>query len=159
MKKSFSFIILCSIACLVGCGTIIHGTTQELGLTSDPTGATVIIDGNDHGESPVTAELSRKDKHTVLVTLDGYQSHEMIVNRKVSGWVWGNIVFGGLIGLGVDAITGGMYKLDPEEIHARLSRSSITSADVKDGTIYIAIVLAPDPSWEKIGQLERTAGH
>lgn len=97
----------------VGCGTIIHGTTQQVGVSSSPSGADVVVDGVDQGSTPVTVDLSRKDKHTIKLSLNGYQPHEMIINRKVSGWVWGNILFGGLIGLAVDAGTGGMYKLSP----------------------------------------------
>jgi hypothetical protein len=33
-----------------------------------------------------------------------------------SGWVWGNIAFGGLIGLGVDFISGGAYQLYPDNL-------------------------------------------
>jgi hypothetical protein len=43
--------------------------------------------------------------------------------------VWGNIVFGGIIGLAVDAITGGLYKLAPEQVSAQLARGEIQMAE------------------------------
>ncbi len=46
----------------------------------------------------------------------------MALNRKVSVWVWGNIVFGGLIGLPIDALTGGLYKIEPDVVSAELIR-------------------------------------
>jgi hypothetical protein len=38
----------------------------------------------------------------------------------VSGWIWGNLAFGGLIGLAVDFGTGGGYQLSPESLSAPL---------------------------------------
>lgn len=43
--------------------------------------------------------------------MDGYLPDETTLTKKVSGWVRGNLVFGGLIGLAVDAISGGMAQL------------------------------------------------
>lgn len=141
-----------ALAFVVGCGTIIHGSTQQVSVASNPSGAQVEIDGLNKGTTPVTAELSRKDQHTVKLDLDGYEPYELIVNRKVSGWVAGNIIFGGLIGLAVDAISGGMYKLDPAEVQAALDQPTAARADNTD-RIFITVVMQPDPDWEKIGTL------
>ncbi len=142
---------------LTGCGTIIHGTTEQVGVTSSPSGATVEIDNTKIGETPLTQELSRKDSHSVKVSMDGYESYEMIINRNTSGWVWGNIVFGGLIGLAVDATTGGMYKLNPNEINAQLKesgRAEFAEGD-SDINLFIELTESVDDDWVKIGQLER----
>jgi hypothetical protein len=108
---------------LSGCATIMHGTTQSIGISSTPTGASVSVDNIAHGQTPVVAPLSRKDNHIVKVELAGYQPFEATVTRSVSGWVAGNLVFGGLIGLGVDALSGGLYTLGPEQITATLLAS------------------------------------
>lgn len=51
---------------------------------------------------------------------DGYQDQVTIVDTEVDGWYWGNIIFGGLIGmLIVDPATGSMYKL-PNSAHGNL---------------------------------------
>ena len=86
-----------------------HGTSQDLGISSSPTNATVMIDNVDAGKTPLVGKLSRKDNHIIKIQLGGYQPFEGTVTRKVSGWVWGNILFGGVIGLAVDAISGGLY--------------------------------------------------
>lgn len=141
---------------LTSCGTIIHGTTEQVGVTSSPSGATVEIDKIKIGETPLVQELSRKDTHSLKISMNGYESYEMIINRTVSGWVWGNIVFGGLIGLVVDAATGGMYKLSPNEINAQLSESGRIA--LQDGNsdinLFVELVEKADDNWEKIGQLE-----
>ena len=136
---------------LAGCGTIMHGSTQAVGIGSTPTGATVTVDNASLGKTPVIATLSRKDQHIVKIELDGYLPFESTITRSVSGWVWGNIVFGGLIGLAVDAISGGLYKLTPEQVQATMAQNVSFSRD--GDRLIIAVVLAPEAGWEQIGQL------
>ncbi|MDE2137367.1 MAG: PEGA domain-containing protein, partial [Gammaproteobacteria bacterium] len=85
--------------------------------------------------------------------LPGYQPFDATITRSVSGWVWGNIVFGGLIGLAVDAIDGGMYNLTPEQVSATLSANHVSATRTPDG-VYLFAVLRPDPGWQKVGQLQ-----
>jgi hypothetical protein len=115
------------------------------------------------GNTPVVAKLSRKDNHIVKLNLDGYQPFEATLTRSTSGWVWGNIVFGGLIGLAVDAMSGGLYNLSPNQISGQLSQGATpqgkppaTAMVGKEG-IYIAVVLHADPSWQRIGTLVKVA--
>lgn len=135
------------------CGSIIHGTTQQIGISSNPSNASVTINGQSYGNTPMLIDLKRKDSHMVKIDLDGYHPYETNITRSTSGWVWGNILFGGLIGLAVDASTGGMYKLTPEQINSEL-RSSQSDISHTDDGIFIAIVLEAVPSWEKIASLE-----
>jgi hypothetical protein len=147
---------------LSGCATIMHGTSQDIGLQSAPTNAKVTVDGLPMGNTPVVAKLSRKDNHIVKMNLDGYQPFEATLTRGTSGWVWGNIVFGGLIGLAVDAISGGLYNLTPNQISGQLVQGiapqgkSPTGMLTKEG-IYVTVVLSADPSWQRIGTLTRAA--
>jgi PEGA domain-containing protein len=139
---------------VIACATIMHGSSQEVGISSQPTGANVTVDGVSVGKTPAVAKLSRKDMHTIQITLEGYQPFELKTTRKTSGWVWGNIVFGGIIGLAVDAITGGLYDVRPEQVEASLAKTG-AGAVVRDGNLYVFLVRDPDPSWRQIGQLER----
>ncbi|MBW1738855.1 MAG: PEGA domain-containing protein [Deltaproteobacteria bacterium] len=145
-------VVLLATVIFFGCATIMHGTSQEIGIQSRPTGATVTINNQEYGKTPVVAKLSRKDNHTVHLTLDGYQPFDATITRSTSGWVWGNIVFGGLIGLAVDAISGGLYKLSPEQVEAELAGKGM-GMDMQGSDIIITVVLEPDPSWEKVGNL------
>jgi hypothetical protein len=106
------------------------------------------------GTTPVVAKLSRRESHLVKIEMDGYQPFEATLTRGVSGWVWGNIVFGGLIGLAVDAISGGMFKLTPEQITGTLAQKNMAHFQA-DGELYIVVVLDADPQWERIGTLNR----
>jgi len=115
----------------------------------------VSVDGQITGKTPIVSNLTRKDNHIIHLELAGYKPYDTTVTRSVSGWVWGNIVFGGLIGLAVDAINGGLYKLTPEQVSGTLISSGAAGiAPSRDG-LYVTVVLSPQPGWQKVGQLER----
>jgi hypothetical protein len=139
---------------LSACASIIHGTSQDVGISSSPTGAQVTVDNQAGAVTPYIAKLSRKDNHIVKLAMDGYALAELTLTKTVSGWVWGNIVFGGLIGLGVDAISGGLYNLTPTQLQATLAKQGASIAPTKDG-VYVVLVRRPDAEWVKVGQLQR----
>lgn len=137
-----------------GCATIMHGTAEDIGLSSTPTNARVMVDNHEVGKTPTVVKLSRKDNHIVRMELDGYQPFEATITRGTSGWVWGNLVFGGLIGLVVDATSGGLYKLTPEQIAGQLAKQGALVTPRRDG-IYVAVVLHADKGWQRIGAVAR----
>ena len=135
-----------------GCASIMQGSKQKVPIASTPSGAAVWIDQQDRGSTPLVAELSRKRPHVMRVVLEGYEPFEMTFTRKTSGWVWGNILLGGLIGLAIDASTGGMYKLEPKQVEATLQAQAPEQTPAREG-VAIMVVLRPDPAWVPIGQL------
>jgi hypothetical protein len=80
----------------------------------------VTVDGVVSGTTPVTVTLPRNRPHNVEVALDGYSPWSGTLQSGISGWIWGNLAFGGLIGLAVDFGTGGGYQLSPESLSATL---------------------------------------
>lgn len=153
MGKKSGGILMLSAVMLTGCATIMHGTKQTVGINSNPSNAWVWVDGNYLGNTPIVVEMTRKDNHRVYIELPGYQPYEAIFTKQMSGWVFGNLAFGGVIGLGVDALTGGIYVLTPEIIQAEM-RSTNVAYSKQTADSYIAIVMEPDPSWKKIGNLQ-----
>jgi hypothetical protein len=103
----------------------------------------------------MTAKLDRDKDHTVTIELVGYEPYSATITKSVTGWVWGNILFGGIIGLAVDAISGGLYVLSPEQVQGTLMRQPQKIASVGDDAISIQVVLAPQPGWVKVGELAR----
>ncbi len=142
---------------LAGCATIVRGTGHGIGIASQPPGAKVTIDNQEYGRTPVSAKLRRKDNHHVVIQLEGYEPYEIVLTRQTSAWLAGNLVFGpGFpIGLAIDAITGGMYSLKPDQIEAEL-RPGAHEVASEDGSIYVVLVPKAPPTWEKIGQLQPT---
>jgi hypothetical protein len=148
--------VLMSVAILggmLGCATIISGSDQEIKFQSHPDSAMVTIDGKALGKTPLIQKLSRKDKHDVRFELDGYAPVDMTLTRTVNGWVFGNIVFGGLIGVAIDGITGAMFALKPSDVQGELARSGTTTSVTQNG-LYVVVVLHPEPGWQRIGTLE-----
>lgn len=131
-----------------------QGSSEQVSVASTPTGARVFVDGRETGITPMIANLSRKDRHVLSIRMDGYQPYELPIARSVSGWVAGNIIFGGIPGLVIDAVTGGMYKLTPTQVTATLGQGAATFGEDGSG-IVVAVALGVDPSWEKVGQMER----
>ncbi len=87
--------------------------------------------------------------------MEGYQTYETTLKRKLDGWIFGNILLGGIIGIVVDAASGSMYSLSPKDVTVELTKSTATNHQTKDG-IYFSVTLQPDPHWQKIGQLEKS---
>jgi uncharacterized protein YceK len=109
------------MSCLSGCASLINGTRQKVNIASVPAGATVKVDDQEKGVTPLVVELARKSNHVIKIDLAGYLPYEATLTRKTSGWVWGNVLVGGIIGLAIDVGTGGMYCLAPEQVASQLS--------------------------------------
>lgn len=140
---------------LTGCSLIMLGTKQKIAISSNPTGAKVTVGRRNLGETPVIASLARRHDHIVKIELAGYKPYELALTKKISGWVFGNIIFGGLIGLFVDAMTGSMYMITPENISAVLMKSeteNVTLNFPKD-MLVVAVGLEVEEGWQKVGQL------
>lgn len=156
--KGFTWItyaILIAATCS-GCATIVSSSTQPIQFTTLPSGASVIVDGMHLGTTPGTYALERGVDHIVELNLAGFEPASMQLRREINGWVWGNIVFGGVIGVVVDVATGAIYKLTPEAVEASLGESSAVSYTGEDGQLLVSVRLIPDNAGlEKIGQLVR----
>jgi len=98
------------------------GPAQSVRFTSEPRGATVYVDDNRIGETPVAAELTRKDHHQVRMELRG-DSQTALIDHGCNLWMIGNVVFGlgGVIGLVVDLCSGAGDALNPNEVKMRFT--------------------------------------
>jgi len=95
-----------------GCGTIINGRSQDVQVTSVPSGATAKV-GDVRVVTPGTVTLKRKETYTVVFTKEGFPERQTSLESTGSWWLLGNAVFGSLPGLIIDLATGGGYKIVP----------------------------------------------
>ena len=164
-RLTFFFFVL---ICFSNCASIIHGSSQHVDFSSQPAGAKITIDGNYYGQTPKTVPLKRKERlkgetgnkkqYEVKLELAGYYPYEFKIKREMDGWFLGNLIFGGIIGIIIDASNGAMYKLNPDQIIAQLGKStSETGMKGENDNIYVFVTLKADPSWEKIGSLKKIA--
>jgi len=130
MQIILGAVLVLGVGGMSGCATIVHlGSTEDLNIKSEPAGAKVVVDGADRGVTPLEVEVERKRPHTVVISMDGYKESTQRIESSKSWWLWGNAVFGGLIGLIVDLMNGGGYTLDPDDVKVNLERTA-TAAPV-----------------------------
>lgn len=100
---------------LSGCATIIKGTTQSISVETDPvTGAEcklVSSEGTWYVTTPgsVTVHKTKNDIEATC-TKAGYQEAKATFPSHFNGATAGNLILGGVIGLGVDAASGANYQ-------------------------------------------------
>ena len=111
------------------------------------------IDETEVGKTPFETKLERKREYEVEIRLEGYEPYKTKLTKQFNALYIGNIVFGGIIGLVVDPITGAIYKLTPNEINAQLQQGTVFKSSKKE--VYIAVSLKVDKNWQKVGQLEK----
>ncbi|MFM9862532.1 MAG: hypothetical protein ACKVRO_02895 [Micropepsaceae bacterium] len=105
-------VVFCAVQ-LSACASIIKGSTAAINVTSPPiTGANCILSSGQGSwqvttPASVTVERSKEDIQ-VRCTKEGYQDATAIIPSNFEGWTVGNLIFGGIVGVGVDAATGAM---------------------------------------------------
>jgi hypothetical protein len=106
---------------LGGCATIIEGSSQQILVSTDPSGAECGLyrEGVRIGTISSTpgSVLIKKTKQDIamLCIKPGYEKASLVNRADVAGWAAGNILFGllgGGIGIIVDAASGSGNKYD-----------------------------------------------
>ncbi len=124
MKSAlFQILILSGSLLLNSCATIINTTTQEVVIKTTPANAKITIDGKKYGTTPQAINLERKNNHIVKIDLEGYETYETQITRKISFWFWGNVFNGIIPGALLDYLTGSMYNLLPDKIEVELTQT------------------------------------
>jgi hypothetical protein len=137
-----------------GCASIVHNGNRSIAISTDPpgatasirkTGGTAINDVVVVEKTPCTVSLDprqsyfRGQSYTLRLELDGYQMTEIALTPQMSGWYWGNLLIGGLIGmLAVDPATGAMWNITPEKIEQKLPAAR--SALIKNKTGFVVVL-------------------
>lgn len=116
-----------------GCATVTRGTTESLAIQSEPSGAAVRLSSGQTGTTPCSFELKRKRDVTVEVNKDGFRPVSITVDSKVAGagaaGMAGNVIIGGVIGIGIDAFSGATKSLRPNPVHVHLIALDPAQAD------------------------------
>lgn len=109
------FAILAFALVLVGCATITKGTTQTIAIdTPGVPGATCTIQTQSGPRGLMTPGNVTLDKGSsalpITCTKECYVMGSSMIPSNTETMAAGNIILGGVIGLGVDAATGAMNK-------------------------------------------------
>ncbi len=141
--KITNIVLLGAAACaLGGCATVVNGTSQEYVISSTPEGATVRFTNGQTCTTPCTLEMRRKDDQRADFTLAGHQSEYVLVQSRLGGSTFGNILLGGGIGAVVDGSNGASNRLYPSPLNVRLVPNGSTEDAVlvnEDGEVIATV--------------------
>src|ERR1043166_6573353 len=107
----------------LGCASVTRGTTEAISITSTPAGATADVSGLDVPTTCVTpcvVQARRNADITVSIAKPGYESQIIPLTKEVPGsgaaGFAGNVLVGGVVGMGVDAATGAAQDHKPNPV-------------------------------------------
>jgi len=131
MKNIFRQTALLLFVAIVisGCATIMEGKQQSVTFNSIPSGADVYLNGKHLGKTPLNITIDKpKENGQLKFSKEGYKTLEMTVNKKMSSWLLGNIIFGGTFGTTTDYASGALYEYDPHSIQVTLEAKGMSQA-------------------------------
>ncbi len=110
-------------AILGGCASVTRGTTETISVSSSPSGAEAEISGLETPTTcltPCAVVAKRNADITVTVRKEGFDPEVVQLTKEIpaagaAGFA-GNVLAGGLIGMGVDAYTGAATDHKPNPV-------------------------------------------
>lgn len=126
--RNLGIVALCAALC--GCASATRGTTEQISITSTPPGAQADVKGLENPTicvTPCVVQVKRNADVTVNVTKEGYEPAVVPLTKEVAGsgaaGFAGNVLVGGLVGMGVDAATGAAMDHKPNPVAVTLRPS------------------------------------
>ena len=119
MKISFGgYLILAFL--VTGCASITRGTNEIFSIQTIPAGVSARLSNGFYCTTPCSMVIPRKGNFTVTLEKEGYESvtTNVLSTRDGAGTTGmaGNLVSGGIVGIGVDAVTGAMNSHKPNPL-------------------------------------------
>ncbi len=109
-------VVTVSVVSLAACATITKGTTQQISIdTPGAPGADCTLTSTGIGskvvKTPTTLLVDKSQENIAVVCRKAcYQDAVGVIPSHTEAMAAGNIIAGGVVGLGVDAISGAMNK-------------------------------------------------
>jgi hypothetical protein len=98
--------------------------TNQVQINSSPPEAQARTSMGHVCTTPCTLQFNRKDEFSVLISKPGYHTAEIAVTTRVAGagaaGFAGNVLVGGVVGMGVDAVSGATLEHYPNPVSAAL---------------------------------------
>lgn len=118
-------ILICTIS-LSGC-SFFGGSSQTFSVSSTPTGATVRINGQQIGVTPLQHQVSRRGDLLVEVEKPGYKNQFRQTSRKLSGLGIADVIGGAVILLPlIGLVSPGAWEQDPSVMGFSLDPDTIS---------------------------------
>ncbi len=141
--RSTTAAVLLFTVTLSGCATLFSGTRQNIQFSSNPSGATVLIDGLEVGRTPVTVPVRKTSMgdRTVTFRMQGYEDRTIMLDRSFNFMSLANFLFfyGFWAGMGIDFLTGAMFNYDRTDYNVDLERRRADAAE-QLGVDHVALI-------------------
>lgn len=113
--------VLC--AALGGCASVSRGTSETISVATTPSGAEATVSGLDQPfvcTTPCAFTTARSADLTVSIAKEGFEPQVIPLTKEVTatggaGFA-GNLLLGGVVGMGVDAVTGAAMDHKPNPV-------------------------------------------
>ena len=110
MSKVFLFLIMSLF--LSSCASIFSKSEDKVTFKTAPKGATVYLDGDEVGKTPLTLPVKRRmAAHKVTIKKEGYKTQTFTLKKSVTTAAFFNCTF--ILSWGTDALTGKMFEYSP----------------------------------------------
>jgi hypothetical protein len=141
--------IALSLVLVTGCSSILSDNMYPVSITSTPSLTNFVLENRagvtvHSGRTPETVTLNassgffKGETYKLIFKKDGYDEKTVEIQSAIDGWYFGNILFGGILGmLIVDPATGAMFKL-PEQAAAQLEEQ--LAENTRDASLTIALL-------------------
>jgi hypothetical protein len=115
---------------LSGCASVTRGTTENISIASAPSGAEAVVSGLEVPTTcttPCAVVAKRNADISITFQKDGYEPQIVQLTKEIPGTgaagFAGNLLLGGLVGMGVDAATGAATDHKPNPVIVTLQPS------------------------------------
>lgn len=116
---------------LAGCASVTRGTTENIAISTTPSGAEAVVSGLEVPTTCVTpCAVVAKRNADITITFEkpGYEPQTVQLTKEVAGTgaagFAGNLLLGGVVGMGVDAATGAATDHKPNPVIVTLQPSA-----------------------------------
>lgn len=108
---------------LGGCASVTRGTTENISIASTPSGVEAIVSGMEVPTTcttPCSVVVKRSADISITFQKEGYEPQIVPLSRDIptsgaAGFA-GNLLLGGVVGMGVDAATGAATDHKPNPV-------------------------------------------
>jgi len=154
IRKCVPTLVGLAVACACGCASIVSGRNATVEIESKPSNADVVV-RDKHGKevvathTPASVQLKRKDKflmpasYTATIEKPGYEPENVPIHSTVNPWIFGNVLFGGIIGLAIDNTTGAAWQPKQTTIQKNLTPVRVgepaPAVEVSDQTATVVV--------------------
>lgn len=123
---------------LTSCATIVSGGSPKItidGNVSEPVTITTTKQTYSNVTLPYVVKVKRHKLNGQRISIQSETTRykDVVLEKKTNGWAWGNILFGGLIGWGIDLGTNSVSK--PSQKKFYINASDVQTQAARNGIV------------------------